>query len=98
MNTQEHLLVCLMEECAEVQKCASKILRFGAHDHYPSKPRDNTEDLLYELIDLLAVIDMVEGLPGLLLPSARIKDKQNKVRKYMEYARNCGTLKDNPKQ
>ena len=29
MSEVEHLLVCLSEECAEIQKAVSKTLRFG---------------------------------------------------------------------
>jgi len=29
MNRTDHLLMCLIEECAEVQKVATKTLRFG---------------------------------------------------------------------
>ena len=29
MNEREYLLVCVMEECSEIQKAASKALRFN---------------------------------------------------------------------
>ena len=52
MNKQEELLVILMEECAEVQQEASKLIRFGS---------DTWADVLNfekEIGDLLCMIDL----------------------------------------
>lgn len=42
MNTTEHLLVVLGEECAEVQQNIAKALRFGLDDHHPDKNRNES--------------------------------------------------------
>ena len=47
---KDELLIILMEEAAEVQQCASKILRFGISDA-------NFSDLRKEVADLLEMID-----------------------------------------
>jgi hypothetical protein len=56
-NAQRVALVRIIEEAAEVQKCATKILRFGfvATDHNVSPPKtyDNNGDLMRELTDLM---------------------------------------------
>lgn len=56
-NAQRVALVRVIEEAAEVQKCATKILRFGfqAVDRNVSPPvtYDNNADLLRELTDLM---------------------------------------------
>lgn len=46
---ERELLTILMEEAAEVQVMASKILRFGAGDGYPGTGRINTQDLAKEI-------------------------------------------------
>ncbi len=64
MNRTEHLLVCLAEECAEVTKEVTKILRFGMND----KPiqslggnelEPNSVRLQQEIIDVITLIDMI---------------------------------------
>ena len=58
MNKTEHLLACLMEECAEIQKVAAKALRFGLDDHAPGEPMvPNSESIANECTDLLVYID-----------------------------------------
>lgn len=97
MNTLEHLLVCLMEECAEVQQAASKSLRFGLDDKYPEKPTNNREDLRNELTDLNAIVELLMDA-GAITPlprlehAAQVERKRLKVRHWMEYARHQGTL------
>lgn len=56
MNKKETLLVQLMEECSEVQKAVSKILRFGSSDSI-SYESTNMDELIQELIDIESVID-----------------------------------------
>jgi hypothetical protein len=95
VNRTEHLLTCLIEECAEVQKAASKALRFGLDDHAPDGSiTKNEESIAYECIDLLAIIEMLreENIIPLLNAQQLIVDKKNKVKKYMEYAKERRTL------
>lgn len=60
--SQEYLLVCLMEELAEVAQVASKIYRFGQNDWKPgtSEAAKNSFQLSAELGDLYGIIDMLE--------------------------------------
>lgn len=66
MNTTEHLLTCLSEECVEVAKECGKALRFGLDDKVtldPNGPRGtegptNAEKIAEEIIDLFAVYQM----------------------------------------
>lgn len=94
MNKTEHLLTCLIEECAEIQKAATKALRFGLEDGFPGRGTTNAYDIWKECIDLKASIEMLEeeklikntGVPHL------INEKKLKVMQYMEYAQGNGTL------
>lgn len=95
MNEIEHLLVCLMEECAEVQKCASKALRFGLQDVKPGGELTNAMDLEIELTDLQAIVEMLVSREVISLPAqslALLRIKKSKVHQYMDYARERGTL------
>jgi len=95
MNKTEHLLTCLIEECAEIQKVASKALRFGLDDHAPDSDSTNAEDIITEIYDLLAIIEMLKEEKIIFdLPDTKelIKQKKDKVTKYMDYAKNRGTL------
>ncbi|WP_422923064.1 hypothetical protein [Singulisphaera sp. PoT] len=97
MNKQEHLLVCLMEECAEIiELCsrisvrASKALRFGADEVQPEQDRTNAERLALELADLKAVAEML--IEAEVIPASAVPAKRVKVEAFMEYARQCGAL------
>lgn len=55
-------LYMLIEEAAEVQQAASKILRHGYDNHHPFNPPRNTNrlDLLSELMDLSTIVRIME--------------------------------------
>lgn len=95
MTTVEHLLVCLMEECAEIQYAAAKALRFGLDDTFRPDltPR---QELRAELADLVGVVTLLRqhgALPPIDMDDARGADaKIEKLRKMMDYARTQGTL------
>lgn len=61
---QREILICMMEEAAEVQHRAAKALRFGLDEVQPGQPLTNAERLAQEVGDLEAMIAMAchEGL------------------------------------
>lgn len=92
MNKTEHLLTCLIEECAEIQHAASKALRFGLSDNY--KDSTPAQNISCECCDLVAVIELLEE-EGIIQKSSTIhaiERKKARVKYYMEYAQQCGTL------
>lgn len=99
MNRTEHLFCILGEEAAEVVQRSSKIMRFGVSEIQPNQLRDNSERLLGEIADLLAVKEMLEEEGALkkvdLRPLMDLKKK--KVEKFLEYSRKQGTLQDEDK-
>ena len=97
MNITEHLLTCLMEECAEVQKAASKALRFGLKDGYPGSGVTNAVKIAEEVTEVIAMIEMLQeyGIKQPLFPRKLKEEKKNRVREYMHYAKQVGQLEEN---
>jgi len=93
MNRMEHLLSILGEECSEVAQMTSKSNRFGLTGQR-DMPASNAERLRVEINDVLAVARMVEaeGNINLEADEALIKEKQEKVEKYLLYSKELGTL------
>ena len=96
MNRQEHLLVILSEECAELSKEASKALRFGLNDHEPEKIETNAQRIVAEFNDLFAIIGMLKDIGSLdekeLVNIKSIEAKKKKVEKWLNYSQSVGTL------
>ena len=92
MTEQEHILTCLAEECAEVIKEVTKILRFGLDDGYDGKW--NSKTLNEELNDLMGVIDMLPDFGVKVdITDEAMEAKQKKVKKFMQYAYEKGIIK-----
>ena len=96
MNRQEHLLVILSEECAELSKEVSKALRFGLNDHAPLSSETNAQRIVAEFNDLVAVFRMLAENNIFnsddLLNDKSIRDKKEKVERYLTYSKLVGTL------
>ena len=61
MNRQEHLLVIVAEECAEIQHAIAKALRFGLEDIGPEAESTNAQQIHNEFNDLPARIQLLRG-------------------------------------
>lgn len=97
MNKIEYLLTCAMEECSEIQKDISKSLRFGLDNYAPNSIKSNKENIVYEFIDLLAVINMLyesKALDDIEGKDLLVKMKQQKIKRYMEISKELGFLKE----
>jgi len=95
MTRIEYLLVCLMEECAEVSQAASKSLRFGLGDRY--KDKDTPEKALAaEILDLIAVIGMLQAEnvadSDATTYMEGLSRKRDKVEKYILYSQERGIV------
>lgn len=98
MNLPEHLLTCLSEECVEVSKDIHKALRFGLDDRNVLDPTGptNRERIIEELNDLMTVIVMLEDeqiLPRDWSSISAQSVKRNKIRKFIQYAKDVGALR-----
>lgn len=61
---QREILICMMEEAAEVQQRAAKALRFGLDEVQPGQPLTNAERLAQEVGDMgtLVAVACEEGV------------------------------------
>jgi len=94
MNEFEHLLTVLTEECAEVAQRACKVARFGLTEIQPGQGDNNKRRLERELADLLATAELL----GLTIRDEDKAAKIEKLKKFMNYSREIGTLSEMPKQ
>lgn len=94
MKQSEHVLVVLMEECAEIQKDVAKALRFGMDDSYPGSDVTNEMRINEELNDLLGTLILLEemGIFTFEPDEEKARAKAAKVRHYIEYAKERGTV------
>ncbi len=99
MTNKELLVLKLIEECAEVQQRACKMMQFGEDESQSTAPNGlggnsapkgtNYERLQEEYIDLCSV----GSLLGLRSPSSvEIVAKQRKIEKYAAYSVKCGKV------
>ena len=98
MNNIETLYIVASEECAEIQQCISKILRFGESNHHPDRPNDtNAIELLTEYYQLQGVMEMIidHGVLGHMSEKEieTIKAKKRcKVSDYAQLSKSLGLI------
>lgn len=97
LDKKRHLLVCIMEEAAEIQQAACKALRFGMDDTNPKTGKTNLEEMLAEYHELHAVMGQFylcfDERPLSNPPMHDVKDaKVSRLKHWMEYAKEKGTL------
>jgi len=99
MTVEDHLLVCLAEECAEVGHQVCKALRFGLGDCNPVDGGTSAKRIATELAHVVAVARMLEE-DDLIPPgwddhlSDAAQDKKEAVLRWMKYAKDKGRLGD----
>lgn len=95
MTRSDYLIACLAEECAEVIQRVTKAQRFTLSEIQPGQGKSNSERILEEVVDLLAVIDMLRE-ESVLPPFTEVASdealdrKKEKVNRFWEYARSIG--------
>lgn len=83
---ESEILIILIEECAEVQQRATKMLRFGRDEVQPGQPLSNMERLSQELGDLQAILTLAEdaGLVSRDIAGKQAPIKFEKLERYMQ--------------
>jgi hypothetical protein len=84
---QVEALALLMEECAEVQQVIGKILRHGLYSHHPDGGPNNRTLLIDECGDMLAALEIVEGVGLVSTAHMRIArdGKLQRVGRYLHH-------------
>ena len=103
LTRYQYLLTKLAEEASEIAQIALKTQQFGADEVCPGQEHTNTERIHKELIDLLAIVCMLNeefnfgfNYFNVIKEAAyKIEAKQNKVDKYYQYSQDCGMVEDN---
>lgn len=90
MNETEYLLTVVAEESSEVGQRACKAIRFGLSEIQPGQQEDNKRRLEREVADLMGTARIL----GLEIREEDIIAKIEKLKKYMDYSRQLGTLGD----
>lgn len=95
MTENEHLLLCLAEECDEVGQRVMKALRFGLAEIQAGQPLSNAERIVEEMRDLISVAEILrhKGVLADAYPNLEtIRAKEAKIAKFMEIGRRHGAL------
>lgn len=98
MISGENLLIIAMEECAEIQREISKVLRFGVDNHHPDEPDiDNGERVLREYYQLQAVMTELIARRVIMPISGREKSrivfaKREAIDKWENYSKDLGIV------
>ena len=96
MTEQQHILLKIIEECAEVSHVASKCIQFGLYETKKDADQNNLERLCDELQDLQDTIKIAEQILNTGLPTSNNSlsrhKKQKKLNKYKELSRSLGQL------
>jgi len=98
MNELQYLLCSIGEESVEVSQRCSKAQRFGLHEVQEDQegpPLDNAERIIYEFNDsyaLLLLLQKDHPEIGDLIRPDYIAAKQEKYQKFLDYAKDIGTV------
>jgi hypothetical protein len=74
----------LIEECAEVQQRATKLLRFGIEEIQPGQPHNNAYRLSLEVGDLLETIELALSA-GILTHEGIEEGREHKRKQFSKY-------------
>jgi len=95
LNRSTYLLICLIEECAEVIQRVCKAIRFGLDETQPGQRLNNLDRISLEIDDFQGVATMLNEQCDILVwhcDNMAINNKIDKVERYMILSREQGIL------
>jgi len=98
MTHREYYLICLMEECAEVQKAIAKMLRFGDSNFNPEIVEAGTNKDVFEreCVDVVALLGKLSavGYDTGLNNTIGTYEKLVRLNEYTNLSETLGIVKD----
>lgn len=99
LNKTEYLLICLIEECAEIQQRATKALRFGLTEIQKDQLLTNAQRINGEVNDFNAVLEILKNRRDIPEQAddeeiKAIMDKHQKLHEYGKLSIELGILKE----
>lgn len=96
MNIEQYCLLKIIEEAAEIQKVAAKMMQFGAESTDPNvhDSLTNIEELRLEANDLYGSLQALQTLVGhrINIRQDLIDAKVQKIMKYLSISKNLGKV------
>lgn len=97
MTFRQFYLLKLIEECQEVSHRAAKSMQFGAHQIQIGHERTNAQRLTDEIVDLKAVIGLMENTLDVEYRDwptqlKQMADKGDKIAKYLKFSQELGLV------
>jgi hypothetical protein len=83
LNSKEYLLICFIEELGEIQKEASKCLRFGLNHKEFEESKSNLERLCDEWSELNAILKLMKEYNINIQTDP--KTEENKLKRFEYY-------------
>lgn len=100
IDLEDHHLIMLMEECAEVAHRASKQLRFGSDEVQPGQDLSNRQRLREEILDMFACVEFLvdSGQIGFISREdirVHLMHKREKINRMLALSQKQGRLAHN---
>lgn len=95
LNKSTYLLICLIEECAEIIQRVCKAIRFGLDEVQPGQELNNLERIGQEVDDFQGIATMLDthcDLRVLHFNDTAIQQKIQKVQRFMPLSVERGML------
>ena len=95
LDREQYLLAKLVEEAAEVQQRALKMMQFGMNEIQAGQKLNNSQRLRLEIMDFLTIVDLMETeiyIDDLEAEGLHSAMKRVKMAEYLELSRKLGRV------
>lgn len=95
MTREDHFLLILAEECAEIAQRVTKAMRFSLRETQPGQNYTNAERIMHEYADLIGAMEKLLEEGTLSFPSDfpdRIETKKNRIEEFLKISERYGRL------
>ena len=98
MTEIQHLLLKIMEECAEISQVCSKASQFGLEESHPDMDQNNLQRIRAEFGDLMGTVKYLYDVHGVEIAATKecmdsMTKKADKLEKYLKYSKSLGMVR-----